>query len=127
MNPQIIMKESKKSKVDPKIPSSHPNYQKAVRAAEIGKQTMTFESEGERLDYERAVKSNPNNIPGLAPFFPPERIQPSHGFGDGEMSRELPCGHKETKIAVRKNVLVRICRHGHEYVNGQLINDNNTN
>jgi hypothetical protein len=122
MNPQIIMKESKETKVDPKVPSSHPGYKDALRAAEIAKKDLKFESEGERLDYEKAVRANPNNIPGLPPLYPPERIQPSHGVGDGIMTTYLPCGHAEKKIAVRKGELIKICRYDHEFIDEIQIN-----
>ncbi len=62
-------------KIDPRAPKSHPGYQKAIRAAERRQKQMTFESEGQRKDYERKVNSNPNNILGLPPFYPPEVLR----------------------------------------------------
>ena len=80
---------------------------------------LTFESEGKRKDYERAVNSNPMNIPGLPEFFPPQVFK-SVGFGDGKQCDTLPCGERYTRIIYNEQkdrTVTRIfkCRHGHSF------------
>lgn len=48
---------------------------------------MKFENEGQRQDYERQVKANPNNIPGLPVFYPPEKLR-SAGFRSAPLTDE---------------------------------------
>lgn len=71
---EIIVKSSRQ-RVDPKAPHTNPDYQMALSKGKIAARDLKFESEGDRRDYERAVKANPNNVYGLPPFFPPEKIR----------------------------------------------------
>jgi len=62
-----------KHKID--HPSRDPFRKRAeVKAAEKLKD-LTFKSEGDKRDYERAVRGNDNNIYGLPAFFPPVRTK----------------------------------------------------
>ena len=70
---QIIIKKEK-PRFDQKRPESHPDYKKALKVGEQRASKLKFESEGEKRDYEKAVKSNPNTIYGLPNFFPPMQI-----------------------------------------------------
>ena len=71
---EIFVRPSRQ-KLDPRDPKSDPNYKQALKAGEKRAPDMKFESEGERRDYERAVKSNPHNVYGLGSYFPPLRIR----------------------------------------------------
>ena len=71
---EIFVRPSRQ-KLDPRDPKSDPGYERALKAGERRAPNMKFESEGERRDYERAVKSNPHNIYGLGSYFPPLRIR----------------------------------------------------
>lgn len=80
-------------KVDPKHPqSTDPTYEPARRKAEwvAKKHPPKFESEGERKDYEKRVKSNPNNFYGVPHFFPPLK-EPFQGQVFNP-ARECECG-----------------------------------
>jgi hypothetical protein len=71
---QFIIKKSE-PRVDPKRPETHPGYEKAVALSNRRAPKLEFESDGARRDYERVLASNPNNLPGLPPFFPPLQLK----------------------------------------------------
>jgi hypothetical protein len=58
-------------------PQDRPDYQRALAVGEkrLATGKMSFESEGQRRDYMRSVSANPNNVPGLPAFFPPEQVR----------------------------------------------------
>jgi len=70
---EVVIKSGNGIKVD--HPERHPDYRRLVKKAEKLKHKLKFESEGERRDYERAVRANPHNIPGFPAFYPPESIR----------------------------------------------------
>ena len=89
----IIIKKSE-PKVDPRKPETHPGYEDAVRVSRMRAPRMQFESEGARMDYERQLRANPNNLPGLPPFYPPLELRSVTGnvWGteyDDEQQRKL--------------------------------------
>ena len=67
--------KSSTAKIDPKRPESNPEYGRALQAAKIRGPQMKFENEAQKRDYMKAVAANPNNIPGLPTFYPPESIK----------------------------------------------------
>jgi len=54
-------------------PSDDPNYAERVEKGKvrIANGDMKFANEGDRMDYEKRVASNPMNTYGLPAFFPP--------------------------------------------------------
>ena len=62
-------------KIPPKTmdPAKDPTRKWSEKRAKevLKKNPLEFSSEGARKDYERAIASNPNNIYGAPPFFPP--------------------------------------------------------
>lgn len=85
-----------KIKVDPKVPSSHPDWEKAVAKGKANFDKLKFETEGQKRDYLREVAKNPNNVPGLPIFYPPQSLGVFSGFLgiDVEKKDILPCGEK---------------------------------
>lgn len=84
----IIVRKSR-ARVD--HPERHPGYSAAVEAGRRNLATgrMKFENEAEKRDYMRAVRSNPNNVPGLPTFYPPEQIRSFVTVSiDEQMTRE---------------------------------------
>jgi hypothetical protein len=77
----IIVKKSEQ-RIDPRQPETNPNYQRSLEVGLDNYKSMKFESDGQRNDYMRAVKSNPNNVPGVPPFYPPARIISKIAFHD---------------------------------------------
>jgi len=94
----IIVKDSPR-RADPKRPESYPGYEKAAALSQRRAPQMEFESEGARKDYERAISSNPSNLPGLPPFFPPLQLRSVIGS---------PWGREYTAEEQRKMVAARM-------------------
>jgi len=90
-----------KQKVDPKNPASHPDWAKAVKKGEENLPKMKFESEGQKRDYLREVAKNPNNVPGLPIFYPPQGLGTFSGYsGIDTVKRDmLPCGKRWMKAS----------------------------
>lgn len=111
----FIIKESP-MKVDPKTPESHPDYKKSVNAGRraMAAGDLTFNDRGDEERYWKAVKSNPNNVPGLPAFYPPLKLPKISGFGDGNPTEELPCGHRWVHKRYEPTKMFR-CAYGHEY------------
>ena len=68
-------------RVDPKHPeSTDPNFERDRRRGEAnwGNMQKKFENDAEKRDYLRAVASNPGNVLGVPPFYPPLRIAPQY-------------------------------------------------
>jgi hypothetical protein len=72
--PAIIIRESK-PRINPKDPTAHPGYARAVAAGKSRLGKMEFENAAQRADYERSVRANPNNVMGLPNFYPPEELK----------------------------------------------------
>ena len=53
-------------------PATHPDYMRAVEAGKRNWAKMKFENEAQKRDYLRQVESNPHNVVGLPPFYPPD-------------------------------------------------------
>jgi len=104
-----VFLKSEERKVDPRKPDTHPGYLSALMAARVHKQEMHFENDAEQRDYDRAIKSNPNNIPGLPPFYPPEKIpaisgidiRPQRKFFAWGKWREIPIRERFTEDDLR--------------------------
>jgi hypothetical protein len=109
-----IIKKSER-RVDPKDPKTNPAYAKMLEKAEVAKHHLKFENEAEQRDYERDIKSNPNNVYGLPAFYPAEKIKPQCGIGEGKPTEMLPCGHQWRTMGIRGNEIFYRCAHGHEY------------
>ncbi len=90
------MAELPKIKVDPKHPDSHPGWKNAVKKGKANLPKLKFENEAQKSDYLKAVAKNPNNVPGLPIFYPPESLGTFTGFAgiDIEKKDMLPCGRK---------------------------------
>jgi hypothetical protein len=90
-----------------KHPSDDPNRKtyeaKAEERIKGGK--VTFKSEGERLDYERRINSNPNNIYGLPEFFPPEILK----FSYGDIHEATECDKDGGCCVARNNYVCPRC------------------
>jgi hypothetical protein len=84
--------EAQKEMREIRHPNDDPNRQRflsvAKRRVETGQ--VKFESEGQRMDYERRVNSNPNNIYGLPEFFPPEVLRSA--LAGVQSAIECECG-----------------------------------
>ncbi len=109
-----IIKKSEQ-RVDPKDPKTNPAYHKMLAKAEIGKANLKFENEAEERDYRKNIESNPNNVYGMPAFYPPLKIKPSCGFGEGRSTEILPCGHMWRTMGIRGNEIFYRCAEGHEY------------
>lgn len=90
--PEIIVKKGQQ-KLD--------HYPEQQKAQEIGAKKWekiqddvgpgrTFESEGEKRDYLRAVNSNPANVPGIPAFLPGVELKLM--MSDVKAARECVCG-----------------------------------
>lgn len=102
-----------KIKIDPKRPESHPGFQKALADGKKQAKKLTFKDRGEEEWYNKAVRSNPNNVYGLPAFYPPLEITPSHGFGEGFSAETMPCGHA-WKSKTENGVYG--CKYGHSFI-----------
>ena len=72
---EVIVPKSE-LKIDPRHPeSTDPDYAKDKRKADELYRNMKFDSEAQRADYLRAVKSNPGNMAGLPILYPPLQIR----------------------------------------------------
>lgn len=103
-------------------PQDSPDYNECVKVGKEQWKQMegSFESEGEKRDYLKAVEANPNNVVGMPPFYPPVRIRSAGGIGPGARARTLPCGHRETTIRHRNQIETVSCKLGHEYRSDNL-------
>jgi len=113
---EVIVGKNSPSKIDHH--SRNPNREKWHKAAErrIAKGKLKFENDAERRDYEKAVKSNSNNVMGLPTFFPPAQMPVVAGFGDGKPTEALPCGDKWVKAVYHDNgTKTLICKNGHQH------------
>lgn len=75
---EIIVKKSARH-IDPKHPeSTDPNWSRAYAKGQesLARGTFKIGDPGEREAYRKALKSNPQNVPGIPAFFPPLRIPP---------------------------------------------------
>jgi hypothetical protein len=111
---ELIIKQPER-RIDPKDPKTNPAHIKMLEKADIAKQHLKFENDAEQRDYERDIKSNPNNVYGMPAFYPPEKIKPSSGIGEGRPTETLPCGHQWRTMGIRGNLIFYRCNHGHEY------------
>jgi hypothetical protein len=67
------------------VPIDSPDYDGYRESVEYVKKygdQMKFETEAERRDYERLVKSNPQNVMGMPAFFPPLKLRSVFSFDD---------------------------------------------
>jgi hypothetical protein len=111
-------------KSDPRDPkTSSPDYDECVA---VGKKMWpkmeASMTPGQKSDYLRAVASNPNNVLGLAPTFPPLNKQAGvagfrfGGIGEGTATDVLPCGHRWTiKGYSHDGIGYYRCSQGHEF------------
>jgi hypothetical protein len=109
-----IIKKSEQ-RVDPKDPNTNPAYHKMLEKADMAKSHLKFENEADERDYRKSIEANPNNVYGLPAFYPPLKIKPSCGFGDGARTEKLPCGHSWRTMGIRGNDVFYKCAYGHEY------------
>jgi len=86
-------------RIDPKHPESHPDFKKALHAGQKLAAQKKFESEGEKRDYERQIRSNPNNVYGLPAFYPPEQIRM---FIQDQSNDDPERIHKMTRERIRQ-------------------------
>lgn len=124
-SPHIVIRGPKERPADPTRPETYAGYHEAYAKAKqmnFGRD-IEFNSEGERKDYERAVRSNPSNIPGLPAFFPPleTKVFVPMDTSPAEIQAIpdedwdiLPCGHTwKTKRYCANGILEYICHEGH--------------
>jgi len=121
------------AKSDPRDPkTSSPDYDECVRvgAKRWEKMKDGFESEGAKRDYLKQVASNPNNVLGLPPTFPPLNKQygvtgfifGGDGIGMEQVDEILPCGHTWTIKGYRHNgEQFSRCSYGHEFSNKEAV------
>ena len=113
---QAIVKPGKEK--HPDHPSRDPLRKKMEAQGEsrLRRGKLKFENEAEKRDYMRQVNSNPHNVPGYPPFYPPAKVPPSHGFGDGKPTEMLPCGHRWTTMSINTRGEKRLrCRYGGDF------------
>ncbi len=70
-------------KVDPSHPqSTDPTWEKAYLKGQAKLRAGKFklENEADQRDYERAITSNPGNVPGMPAFFPPLEMRSVGGL-----------------------------------------------
>jgi hypothetical protein len=96
-------------------PNRNPDYERAVARGMADYSSMKFENEAERRDYLRRIDSNPNNVPGLPEFYPPEKIRSVGGLG--HPMPVMNCGHRAFKVKSQFEggmiVSVLTCYEGH--------------
>lgn len=104
----FIMKQSPR-KLDPKFPASDPNWEKSIQhgKSRLKRIEGKFENEAQRRDYDRAVASNPNNVPGLPPVYPPDKIVVfMNGYQEERTERPVvylrKCDNCNTKMSVAR-------------------------
>lgn len=129
---EIIIKKGQQ-RVDPKKPETNPEYGTAVRAGrerlesgevmrECGSNKAMFN------DYMQLVRSNPNNVPGLPPFYPPmqtrvfvdvsgKTVEEADTEDDGRDWLTLPCDHTWNSVTYNTDGSLRTyrCAHGHVF------------
>ena len=97
-------------KIDPKRPESNPEHARALQAARIRGPQLKFENEAQKRDYMKAVASNPNNIPGMPTFYPPEQIKMYiPAFDQLEIQRELFINNLRQEMITDGELFCRVC------------------
>lgn len=68
--------------------SRYDGYRESVEYVKKHGDQMTFDTPAQRRDYERLVKSNPQNVMGMPAFFPPLKTSMAFSF-DSPYTREM--------------------------------------
>ena len=104
-------------------------YAKAMKMAQKVKDEggIKFKDKGEEENYWKKINANPNNVPYLPEFFPPQEIK--EFFGDMSYHEEyvviegqrnetlLPCGEEWVNITIKGDgKTLYTCRDGHKFL-----------
>ena len=114
----FVIKETE-HKVDPRHPESTDKtwkkaYNKGQQLLKEGK-GVKFANAGEKEYYNKMLRSNPANIPGLPITHPPLTLPSINGIGEGIETTELPCGHRWSRIRYDRSGKILGCKNGHEF------------
>ena len=107
---EIFIKHGR-PKTDPKHPESHFDYLPAARAGQIKMKRgdLKFETPGAQADYERAVKSNPNNVMGFPIFYPRQVLKMFKDFIPYEDEVKVYLERVRQLETVTIHIFCRIC------------------
>lgn len=124
-------------RVDPRSPErTDPEwkraYNKGQQLLKSGK-GVKFANKGEKEYYDKMLRKNPQNVPGLPILFPalPEPSLSMYGLDLSgvhfDSPKPLPCGHSWTRLRYSTEGKIFRCKYGHEYNEEELRNNSTTN
>lgn len=67
----------------------YDGYRESVEYVKEHGDQMKFDTAAERRDYEKLVRSNPQNVLGMPTFFPPLKLQSTFSFDSTAYTREM--------------------------------------